>query len=339
MMNSYNLKKIHELISFENKYSNEEDYMTEANNLAIIDLDTTPLYEINKRGRILFTPKLHYYALLIEIEINRHINEVSRLLENENNFDLTKFVMKTTREAVTTLVHKSSRYLLRNDGRGIFWNKIISENPEYYNFGRDKELVVFHHYLIAQLARCWLELQDRYSGILGNERYDVDLFYSTYVKRTPDAIFGLRKIDNNNQKNKNVNISRPDCCFLYNNEEYFAIAIQEFTNKLKYYELIPNDIDYKMMESLFLGRPCRVQYKWLKDNHILTHIIKELTKKDKNGKSVISTWPNGVSKWEVVSNRFVDKDNNPLPNIRQETIRKKQKYIIDEVVHALKNYI
>ena len=338
-MYSYNLKKIHELISFENKYSNEEDYMAEANNLGIIDLDTTPLYELNKSARILFTPKLRYYALLIEKEINRHINEVSRLLENGNNFDLTKFVMKTTREAVTTLVHRSSKYLLLNDGRGIFWNEIISDNPEYYNFGKDKELIVFHHYLIAQLARCWLELQDRYSVIMGNERYDVELFYSTYARRSPDAIFELRRTDNNYEKNKNVKISRLDCCFQYDNEEYFAIAIQEFTNKLKYHKLIPDDIDCKMMEHLFSGRPCRVKYKWLKDNHILTHIIKKLTNVDKNGKSVISIWPKGVSKWEVVSNRFVDKDDNPLPNIRQETLRNKQEYLIDEVVQTLKGYI
>ena len=110
----------------------------------------------------------------------------------------------------------------------------------------------------------------------------------------------------------------------------------KFTNKLRQHHLIPDDIDCKYMESLFSGRSCRRTYKWLGDNHILTHIIKGLTDDDK---PVITTWPEGTSKWEVISCRFVDKDGKPLPNIRKESERKGAKTIVKEAVEALAAYL
>ena len=95
-------------------------------------------------------------------------------------------------------------------------------------------------------------------------------------------------------------------------------------------------MDYKYMESLFSGRSCRRTYQWLGDNHILTHIIKGLTDDDK---PIITTWPEGISKWEVVSCRFVDKEGKPLPNIRTEKERIKVKTIVKEVVEALAAYL
>ena len=140
---------------------------------------------------------------------------------------------------------------------------------------------------------------------------------------------------NNDGANYEKN-NRTDCSFLYDNDEYFAIAIQEFTNKLRFHHLIPEDMDCKKMESLFRGRSCRTKYKWLGPNHILTHIIKGLTDGDK---PIITTWPEGTSKWEVVSCRFVDKDGNALPNIRQEKIRKKTESIVNDAIEALAGYI
>lgn len=129
---------------------------------------------------------------------------------------------------------------------------------------------------------------------------------------------------------------RTDCCFFFDNEEYFAIAIQEFTNKLKQYNLIEPSVDYKSMMSLFRGHSCRTTYKWSGDKHILTWIIKGLTK---DGNPVISTWPEGISPWTVVSCRFVDKNGEPFPNIRQESERKGTKTIVEDIIQALASYM
>lgn len=310
--------------------------MIEANSLAFVELDTEPLYEINKTKRVLFTTKLRYYALLVEKEVNRHVNAATNLLEEEDNFDLAKFVIKKTRESVTSLVNECNRQILIDDQFGHYWKNIISDTPDYDNYGFIKELVVYHHYVIAQLARCWLELQDRYAYIIGKELYDVDLFYSSYVKRTPDLVFEIKKSSKYDEEAKNFRKCRPDCCFLYDNKDYFAIAIQEFTNKLKYHKLIPDDVDCKYMESLFSGHSCRRTYKWLGDKHFLTHIIKGLC--DGNN-PIVTTWPEGTSPWQVVSCRFVDKLDNPLPNIRTETARKGAKTVVSDAIQALAGYL
>ena len=142
-------------------------------------------------------------------------------------------------------------------------------------------------------------------------------------------------IDKKKENDKSKQI-RPDCCFLYNNEEYFSVAIQQFTNILIKHKLIPEDMDLKNMEGLFQGKPCKRRYTWLGKPHILTHIIKRLTKPDK---PIITTWPEGTSPWEVVSCRFIDEEGYSLPNIRQENERKKTIAIVDEAVNALAGYL
>ena len=90
------------------------------------------------------------------------------------------------------------------------------------------------------------------------------------------------------------------------------------------------------MMSLFRGHSCRTKYTWLGPNHVLTHIIKGLTKDDN---PIITTWPEGTSKWDVISCRFVDKDGYALPNIRQETARKGFESVVKEAVDALAGYL
>lgn len=142
-----------------------------------------------------------------------------------------------------------------------------------------------------------------------------------------------------NEKKNEAKSGRTDCCFFYDNKEYFSIAIQQFTNVLRKYKLVPEEMDLKKMECLFSGKSCRTKYTWLGDRtkrHILTHIIKGLTNPDN---PIITTWPEGTSPWEVVSCRFIDEDGYALPNIRQETARKKTQSIVEEAVNALAGHL
>lgn len=149
---------------------------------------------------------------------------------------------------------------------------------------------------------------------------------------------GIQNVYSNEKKNE-AKTGQTDCCFFYDNEEYFSIAIQQFTNVLRKYKLVPEEMDLKKMEHLFQGKPCRTKYTWLGDRtkrHILTHIIKGLTNPDN---PIITTWPEGTSPWEVVSCRFIDEDGYALPNIRQETARKKTQSIVEEAVNALAGHL
>ena len=336
-MNNFDLKKVHELILFRDVCTSDNGYMTETSSLPRIELETEALYVLTPKMSLLFTPKLRYYRLILENEINRHINAATELLDADGSEELTKFVLKKTRESVNTLVNEAKR-LTRLDIGDKNWMNIISEAPYVPGYSKAAiELSVFCHYVIAELARCWLELQDRYAYVIGEAGcYDVSLFYTSIVGYNPDKEFELKRSEKYENEAKGLKKIRMDCCFLYDNEEYFAIAIQGFTNKLREHHLIPDDMDLKQMESLFRGHSCRTKYKWLGDNHILTHIIKGLTKDDK---PVITTWPEGISKWDVVSCRFVDKNGDPLPNIRNQTERKGTKSIVEEIVKALAGYL
>ena len=336
-MNSLDLKKVHELIMFRDVCTTDNAYMTEASSLPRIELETEALYVLTPKMSVLFTPKLRYYRLVVENEINRHINAATELLEADGTEELTKFVLKKTREAVATLMNEAKRLTILNIGDKN-WENIISEKPSIPRHEKAAtELAVYSHYVIAELARCWMELQDRYAYVIGTEGcYDVSLFYTSFVGRNPDKEFEIRRSEKYDEEAKNFRKVRTDCCFLYDNEDYFAIAIQEFTNKLITHKLIPEDMDLKKMESLFRGRPCRTKYTWLGKPHILTHIIKGLMKDDN---PIITTWPEGTSKWDVVSCRFVDKDGNALPNIRQETVRKGFESVVKEAVDALAGYL
>jgi len=336
-MNSFDLKKVHDLIRFRDVCTTDNSYMTEASSLPRIELETEALYVLTPKISVLFTPKLRYYRLVVENEINRHINAATELLEADGSEELTKFVLKKTRESVTTLVNEAKR-LTRLDIGDKNWKNIISDAPYVTGYSKAViELSVFSHYVIAELARCWLELQDRYAYVIGEAGcYDVSLFYTSFVGRNPDKEFEIRRSEKYDEEAKNFRKVRTDCCFLYDNEDYFAIAIQEFTNKLITHKLIPEDMDLKKMESLFRGRPCRTKYTWLGKPHILTHIIKGLMKDDN---PIITTWPEGTSKWDVVSCRFVDKDGKAFPNIRQQSVRKGSESIVKEAVDALAGYL
>ena len=337
-MNNFDLKKVHELIRFKDVCTTGNDYMKEASCLPRIELETEPLYVLTPKMPILFTPKLRYYRLLIENEINRHINAATELLEADSSEQITKFVLKKTREAVTTLLNEANRLIGILDIGGQAWKNISSDNPIMSDIAKSTiEYVVYLHYVIAELVRCWLELQDRYEYVIGEAGcYDVSLFYTSCLNRSPDKEFELQRSERYNEEAKQFKKVRTDCCFLYENNYFFMIAIQEFTNKLRSHGLIPDDTDYKSMESLFSGHPCRRTYTWLGDNHILTHIVKGLTKDDN---PVITTWPEGTSPWQVISCRFVDKHGNPLPNIRTQTERKKTKSIVKEIVDSLAGYM
>lgn len=336
-MYNFDLKKVHDLISFKDICTTDSEYLKKASHLPHIELETDALYVLASKMSVLFTGKLRYYRYVIESEINRHINAATKLLESDCSEELTKFILKKTRESVLTLANEANRQLDFLDNSGLAWKNITSGSPVVSDFSKSAiELVVYMHYIIAELARCWLELQDRYAYVIGTAGcYDVSLFYTANFNIFPDKEFDIKRSEKYNEESRNFKKCRTDCSFLYDNEEYFAIAIQEFTNKLKQHKLINDTVDIKTMESLFRGRSCRTTIQWLGDNPVLTWIIKGLCS---DTDPTITTWPEGTSKWDVVSNRFLDKNGKPMPNIRTEKERKTKNSIVNEVVKALVDY-
>ena len=141
------------------------------------------------------------------------------------------------------------------------------------------------------------------------------------------------------KENAKKDTYRTDCCFLYDNKVYFNEAITELTNKLHLHGLVPEEDTYDDFKRLFGGRSCHKTFTWLGEKHILTHFIKQLCPEKKGARKVITTWPEGYSKWKVVSQRFVDKAGNPLPDIHNETKRKNKELIYQDLVSVLTSHL
>lgn len=334
-MAEFNLSKIRKMRLYPNLFDTDQDYMKEICSLPKVELERDALYVLNIKKEILFTQKLRYMRSFLENEVNRQVNNAIDLIEDSGSDFVAKYVVnKVVRESIVSLIHDTSKELSIIDTDDTAWHNLLSGHARFTPQEKAKmELVVFCHLLMAELTRCWFELQDRYVYVIGDDGlYDVSLFYTSFFNRSPDLELELNRSSKYDNVKKQLKKKRTDCCFIYDNEDYFTIAIQGFTNKLKKYGYIEDTVDLKAMETIFSGRPCHVTIKWLKDIPVLKMIIKKLTEGEH---PVIKPWPANETKWWVVECRFVDKDGKSVGNIRSETPRKKQESIVDEVTNAL----
>lgn len=314
-MYQYQLESVHDRLRFADLFPKSDNYMKEAAYLPTVEMDTEPLYEISVEPDILFTPKLIYYRRMLQNDINKHINKVTDMLEDYSSIGMIKYLLKLSQEAVVTLMHEADAYLLQWDRNDELWKKITVGPAHLTDLERKiAEKTTFMHYAFAELTRCLLELQDRYAyANNGEEPYTPFLFYSNTVNRETDKVFEVKQSINYQAESKKVNTVYPYCCFQYNNPEYFNEAMTELTGMLQKFEFIPKDCDVKRMEELFRGRACRHQYIWCGRPAVLTHLVKKLCDEEK---SIISPWPVGTSKWEVVKTRIQLEDGKSLDNIR-----------------------
>ena len=335
-MNELNLRAVRELLPFKELFPTSNDYLREASFLPHRELASTPLYKLMVEQRVLFSPKLRYYRLKVACEINRHLNLT---ISHENEY-IIHYILKLTREAVETLIHEANEELSWLDADGAIWRNLSSDRPDLQHTAiARKEHIVFLHLVIAELVRCWMELQDSYADWIGAAScYDVPLCYTTFAGQLPNKVFEVRQTEPA-KENAKKDTHRTDCCFLYDNKEYLNEVIIELTNMLHQRGLISEKNDYKDFRALFGGRSCRKTIIWLGDKHIIAQLIKRLCPDKEGERNVITPWPEGTSKWKVISQRFVDKEGNPLPDIHNEKVRKKDEPLYDELVSVFTAYL
>ena len=166
-MNNFDLRKIHELIPFHGVCDTPHEYMAEASRLPRVELCTEALYVLTPNTSLLFTPKLHYYRLVVENEINRHINAATELLEADGSEELTKFVLKKTREAVTTLMNEAKAQLATYDWGCGAWKTITSTEPIISDSLKPIiEYVVYLHRICFQIPVCRFHILKKFLHII-----------------------------------------------------------------------------------------------------------------------------------------------------------------------------
>ena len=327
-MKDFKLDEIYKLISFGELFGTDNEYMRE--------LASEAIYTLTTQTRVLFTPKLRYYAKRTEAAVNTYVKDYTRLLEGADSCQV-KYVLKVTREAAETLIRLAGSIRFEFDNGDVYWNLIRSDAPNYTDFFKPTiERVVYMHVVTAELVRFWLEMQDRFADVVGTEsRYDTSLIYSSLLNKQPDKEFEVQKIEREEAIKIGSKTIRTDCSFFLDAGDELAAAAQQFRNKLVGRGLLSEETDAKDMMSLLSGRPCRKQFRWIGDKHFLKWIIQGLIKEE-----IISTWPKGTSQWDVVSCRFIDKDGKPMTNdIRTEKTRKKAETVYEEVIDTLRGYV
>lgn len=331
-MNNFTLSSIHELMSFNDVFTSDNEYIKAAGKLTSIKLQATPLYEIETNMAVMFTPKLRYYKILVENEVNRHLNEANALLEADGSGDLTAFILKKTREAVQTLTNDAQREMLFSDPDGSIWQNVSSLTPNF--MGTDKattERVVFMHHVTAELIRCWLELQDRHVHATGTAGlFDIALCYASFANSVPDNIFRLTRLEKQEEthatatcapttskatKKKSPAKVNQDANPPYTLDYYTKDRENDFkTQRNRVLLVFKKFIEWKWInkdtrpedfESFFSGKERHCNIKWTATNSILTYLMKSLL-----GQTYI-TKQTGCSARSIVTNQFgKNPDNN-----------------------------
>lgn len=136
-------------------------------------------------------------------------------------------------------------------------------------------------------------------------------------------------------ENVNAEFKNTYGCFLFDNKEHFMDAIKEFTDKCIANKLIPNDTDYKTVAKVFEGQRTTAAITWIGPLGVLTYIIKKLTER---AHPILTIYPKGKPKWEVVSIAFRDKEGKNLPDIHKRNLPKKQTTIANELIDVFKSW-
>ena len=283
-------------------------------------------YQVRIKTHLMFTSRVRYYCRLVDNAVASHLREVFGILDSDDSEHLVLYIQKLTRESVVTLIHDAVCHC-----RTL---ALVAEEPtDFIEHREEKEYLVILHYLIASLARCWMEIQERYSYVVDlADRMDVAQFYASVVGWVDMPIAQVETLAKEpNSGNEKHRITTCSFYYINNDEKERNRCLSDFHNRLIHYGLIPATTDLKQLLAVFDGRNTAAVIEWTGKKHVLKFIIVKLQKKN-----VLSIYPDDkqYSQWYVVSCRFRF-NGEQMPNISTETKRKKDEAMIDDIIKTL----
>lgn len=282
-------------------------------------------YQLRYERHLLFSNRVRYYCRLTDNAVADHLRQAFSTADPDQDEYMVAYLLKLTREAVATLIADAVK---RRQDLTVTYESLTDFNHNR----REKEYLVILHYIIASLVRCRMEMQQRYQYVCDQSDWqDVVSYYASHVGWIHDPIVNVeQRADFKEDANKQSKIST--CSFLYiNNDDYDRnSSLTAFYNKLIAYGQIPADTDQKHLFAIFSGRHTQATVTWLGKPATLKTI---LTKLRDNGK--ICTWPKDYSFWDVITQRFKDKDGNPMKNLSSYKEGNKTKGMVADIISAL----
>ena len=348
-----------EITRFDDIFKSDDDYMEEAEKLPHIQLKTKPLYKINIDTSVLFTEKLNYYRLAAQDQINKFINKATEYIETNKNKETkeTKETINYLLKAVLGIIQKTKDFgidwrLNWLDSQKERWKKIMKAEPgcriidrsqKYLEISRT-EKTIYLHYVLAELARLYLELQDRCAYTYDTERhYAVPEFISRIINRELGNVFELvcirdaaKEANKVQKKKKGVKASGSSLTVLPKTLHYYDSTSSkgEWMKKRKRIDIVfrwfnkwgwlddetnPNDFDY-----FFEGKPRHCNLTWKGNCTILTILLKELIKQ-----------PYIIKQTGCKANSLVEQQFNKSPSFNRSRLTQEDEKHIKLVLFVL----
>lgn len=299
-----------EITRFDDIFKSDDDYMEEAEKLPHIQLKTKPLYKINIDTSVLFTEKLNYYRLAAQDQINKFVNNATEYIETNKNKE-TKETIKYLLKAVLGIIQKTKDLCIdwrlnRLDSQKERWEKIMKAEPgcriidrsqKYLEISRT-EKTIYLHYVLAELARLYLELQDRCAYAYDTERhYAVPEFISRIINRELGNVFELvcirdaaKEANKVQKKKKGVKASGSSLTKLPKTLRYYDSTSSKGEEKKKSKRVdivfrwfnewgwLDDETNPDDFEHFFEGKPRHCNLTWKGNGTILTILLRELIK-------------------------------------------------------------
>lgn len=282
-------------------------------------------FRLSYERHFLFTYRVRYYCRIINNEVANHLRQAFNIIDNDQSEYTTAYLLKLTREAVTTLIADAANQCQKLT--------VTAEcMTEFNNKRREKEYLVILHYMIASLVRCWMEMQQRHLYVCDqSDLHDIASFYASFVGWVNDPIVYLEPIKQESDDGKKSKITTCSFYYINNDEQDRNKCLAEFHAKLIQYKLIPENTDLRHLLAVFNGCATAATIDWIGKKHILKFIVIKLKEK-----GLLTVYPaeNTYTHWYVVSCRFKYK-GEAMPNISSESWRKGDEPIINDIVITL----
>ncbi len=285
-------------------------------------------FQIEYNQQLLFSMRIRYCIRIIDNAIAEHLNNAFSRIDESQDSDLALYILKLTREASMTLIHDADGYCQQLP---VTPNSLTEVKSNRYA----KENLITLHYIIAALVRCYMEMQERYKNLITDaELYgDADSFFTASAGWIEVPLVRVKPTEKaNGQEGKRKKTIPNNCSFQYlkSNPEDWNFNMSCFYRKLIQYGMIPEDTDQNVLLSIFRGAPTTAKLTWLGKNANLKTIIFILI-----DEGAICTRPKTCTHWQVVSQRFVRPNGEPMPNISSETNRTKDAAMIKDILSSL----
>jgi len=336
-MYNFKLSKIHEILCGVNQPWHQANQLQETQFRERIK-QTTPLHLATPsffkkafQQQYLYSFRIKYYCLVVDNEINAHMNELIRFIDNNDSADVLLYLIKQSTESIQTVIHEAVEELefFTTPENDIMTSCIDSRTNRV-----EKEYAIILHYTIASLVWLWVEIQNRYSyAIESFDLLDVVTIYHSVLGTEPPAFVAIKATKEDNGTGKRNKGVPPYACFVYNkSEEDWNINMSAFYHKLVQYEMIPADTDQMRLLEIFRGRNTFTKIEWMGNPAVLVMLMKALVNKEK----LVTMSPVGAKIWQVTNLRFVGPNDANLNISGNESPRVTYNDIIKDLVSTLR---